>query len=103
MIANLFKVRSVYDANALAMHVARLELAHPEVAADYVAEVDAGRTLLAERCREIGLDPLESPTNFMQLRVGALARARGGGRAPARARLSGLRAYTRPAWPTASA
>ncbi len=73
VIANLFKVRSVYDANGLAIHVARLELAHPEVADDYVAEVEAGRALLAERCRAIGVGPLESPTNFMQLRVGALA------------------------------
>ena len=70
VIANLFKVRSVYDVNSIALRALELELDHPDVATDYVAEVEAGRTLLADRCRAFGLTPLESPTNFMQIRLG---------------------------------
>ena len=53
VIRTLFKVRSVYDVTALSAHCLRVMLAHPEVSADYVAEVDAGRHLLAERVRAL--------------------------------------------------
>ena len=43
VIANLYKVRSAYDVNAVAALCVRTLLAHPEVAEEFVAEVDAGR------------------------------------------------------------
>jgi len=67
--STLFKVRSVYDVNAVAALAARTALAHPEIADDYVREVDAGRDVLVERARALGLEPLPSPTNFLQIRV----------------------------------
>ncbi len=69
VVRNLFKVRSVYDINSVAVLCVRKLLAHPEIAEDYVAEVDAGRELLAGRARDLGLEPLPSETNFMQIRV----------------------------------
>ena len=60
VIANLYKVRSAYDVNAVAALCVRTLLAHPEVAEEFVAEVDAGRGTLAERlprwgsCRLMG-------------------------------------------------
>lgn len=70
VIRTLFKVRSVYDIASLSAAALRVVLAHPEVADDYVAEVDAGRAVVSARAAELGLQPLESPTNFMQIRVG---------------------------------
>lgn len=70
VVANLYKVRSAYDVNAVAALCARTLLAHPEVADDFAAEVDAGRRVLAERASAIGLEALPSHTNFQLLRVG---------------------------------
>jgi histidinol-phosphate aminotransferase len=69
VIRTLVKVRSVYDVTALSAHSLRVMLAHPEVAEDYVAEVDAGRSVLAERARSLGLDPYECRTNFLPIRL----------------------------------
>jgi histidinol-phosphate aminotransferase len=70
VIANLFKVRSAYDVNAFAALCARTLLAHPQIASDYVAEVEAGRDLICEHVRELGLEPLPGETNFQLIRVG---------------------------------
>jgi histidinol-phosphate aminotransferase len=70
VIANLFKVRSAYDVNAFAALSARTLLAHPQIASDYVAEVEAGRDLICRRVRELGLEPLPGETNFQLIRVG---------------------------------
>jgi histidinol-phosphate aminotransferase len=70
VIANLYKVRSAYDVNAFAALCARTLLAHPQIASDYVAEVDAGRDVICRRAREMGLDPLPGETNFQLIRVG---------------------------------
>jgi len=67
--ATLFKVRSAYDVNAAAALFLRTFLTHPEVAADYVAEVDSGRRALGERLRALGLEPLGEHTNFQVFRV----------------------------------
>jgi histidinol-phosphate aminotransferase len=60
----------VYDVNSAAILCARKVLAHPEVAADYVQDVNAGRRVLEGRLSEQGFDPLNSRTNFMVVRVG---------------------------------
>jgi histidinol-phosphate aminotransferase len=69
VIANLYKVRSAYDVNAVAATFARTLLAHPEVAAGYVSEVDAGRQVVSERALRLGLEPLPGETNFQLIRV----------------------------------
>src|SRR3954471_13962088 len=69
----LYKVRSAYDVNAVAIAFARIVLAHPEIADDYVAQVDAGRALLGERLRRLGFEPLGGRTNFQVFRVAPVA------------------------------
>jgi histidinol-phosphate aminotransferase len=69
IVHTLYKVRSVYDITALSAHCLRVLLAHPEVAADYVSEVDAGRELLVSRATAAGLQPVPCPTNFLPIRV----------------------------------
>jgi histidinol-phosphate aminotransferase len=68
VIANLYKVRSAYDVNAVAALCVRTLLAHPEVAEQFVAEVDAGRRTLAQRLPALGLTPLRGETNFQLIR-----------------------------------
>lgn len=69
IVRTLYKVRSAYDVNAAAVLALRTLLAHPEVATDYVAEVDAGRALLHDRLEALGLQPLGDATNFQVFRV----------------------------------
>jgi histidinol-phosphate aminotransferase len=69
VISNLYKVRSAYDVSALSAECASVMLAHPEVAAAYVAEVEAGRDLLSKRAKLMGLTPLPSLTNFQLLEL----------------------------------
>ena len=73
IVANLYKVRSAYDVNAVAGACAAVLLAHPEVADDYAADVAAGRELLVTRARELGLEPIPSLTNFQVLRLAGRA------------------------------
>ena len=67
--ANLFKVRAANDLNSMAIMCASLILKHPQVVDDYVAEVQEGGRLLADRSRALGLVPLPTHTNFMLIRV----------------------------------
>ncbi len=69
VVANLYKVRSAYDVNAVAGACAEVLLSHPEVAEVYAAEVAAGRELLVTRAAALGLEPIPSLTNFQVLRV----------------------------------
>lgn len=69
VLANLFKVRSTYDVNSLAILCASQILAHPEIIEDYVAEVEAGKQVLAQRAEALDLVPLPSAANFLLLRV----------------------------------
>ena len=69
VVRNLFKVRTAYDVNAVAARCAAVMLRHPEVAADYAAQVAEGRALLCERAAALGLDPIPSLTNFQVLRL----------------------------------
>lgn len=65
----LYKVRSAGETNQLAIEAARLAVARPELVDDYVAEVAAGRELVAERARALGLEPLPGHANFLLLRL----------------------------------
>lgn len=69
VVATFYRVRSAAEVNALGIACARLVLRHPEIGEDYAAEVSAGRTLLTERARSLGLEPLPSRANFLQLRL----------------------------------
>jgi histidinol-phosphate aminotransferase len=68
VIANLYKVRSAYDINAVAALCVRTLLEHPEVADEFVAEVDAGRQVLCERVTALGLEAPAGQTNFQLVR-----------------------------------
>lgn len=69
IIANLARVRSCYDVNSMALMVGELILDHPEVVEEHVASVKAGAQVLAEKAREMGLEPiLPVVTNFMLIR-----------------------------------
>lgn len=69
VVGALAKVRSVFDISSFTALAVRTVLANPAVMDDYVAQVDTGRELLAERARALGLDPVQSTTNFMLIRV----------------------------------
>jgi histidinol-phosphate aminotransferase len=68
VVANLYKVRSAYDVNAMGAMCVRTLLSHPDVAEQFVAEVDAGRRTVVERVRSLGLEPLPGETNFQLIR-----------------------------------
>lgn len=70
VVGNLFKVRSTYDVNGMAILCASQLLKHPQVIKDYTDRVESGRKLLAQRLKLLGLTPLPSHTNFMLVRVG---------------------------------
>lgn len=71
VVRALFTVRSAAEVNAIAIICARLLLAHPEVGADYAVEVAEGAALLGDRARALGLAPLPTNGNFMQIRLPA--------------------------------
>lgn len=66
---NLYKVRSIHDVNSMALLVAEQILDYPEVLEDYIAAVEQGKMLLAQRVQPLGLVPLPTHTNFMLIRV----------------------------------
>ncbi len=69
VVVNLYKVRSANDVNSFAIICASQILKYPQIINDYVAEVQAGAQLLAERGRTLGLTPLPTHSNFMLIRV----------------------------------
>lgn len=69
VISSMFKVRSAHDVNAVAVRCAREILRCPEVVSDCVQQVDEGKRVLAEKAVELGVEPLQSHTNFMLIRV----------------------------------
>lgn len=72
VIGNMFKVRSVHDINSVAVLAASEVLSHPEIIDDYVTQVEKGKRVLTDKALELGLEPLPTCTNFMQIRVGRL-------------------------------
>jgi histidinol-phosphate aminotransferase len=69
VIGALAKVRSVFDITSFSAMAARLVISHPEVMDDYVAQVDAGRVILAAQARAAGFEPVDSATNFLVIRT----------------------------------
>ena len=69
VVANVAKVRTAYDINSMAILCAEQLLAEPQIIADYVAEVEAGRRTLSERATKLGLGVLPTHTNFLLIRV----------------------------------
>ena len=69
VVANLSKVRSVHDVNAVAAVCAREVLRHPEIVADCVRQVDEGKRILASRVLELGLEPVPTQANFMLIKI----------------------------------
>ncbi|HBH97154.1 MAG TPA: hypothetical protein DDX89_05105 [Candidatus Omnitrophica bacterium] len=69
VLRNLFKVRSIYDVNSMALACAEQILRHPQVVDDYVAAVEEGRRILSGRATALGFTPLASAANFMLIRT----------------------------------
>lgn len=69
VIRALVNVRSAGEVNALALEAARVHVAHPEVMAEYAAEVEAGRAALRGAVAEFGVEVLPSRANFVALRL----------------------------------
>ena len=69
VVGNLFKVRSAAEVGSFAALCGSLLLEHPEIEADFAAEVAAGAELLSEHARQLGLEPLPTKTNFLQIRL----------------------------------
>jgi histidinol-phosphate aminotransferase len=69
IIHALSAVRAAGEVNSLALEAARLVVAHPEIVEDYVRVVAAGRAVLEERARSIGIEPLATEANFLLLRL----------------------------------
>lgn len=69
IVQGLFKVRSVHDVNAVAVQAALAVLDDPSVVEDYVAAVTAGGERLTARVRALGLEPRDTITNFLLVRV----------------------------------
>ena len=67
VIRALVNVRSAGEVNAVALAAARLHVAHPEVMADYAAEVEQGRSALAARVAALGSELRPSHGNFAAL------------------------------------
>jgi histidinol-phosphate aminotransferase len=69
VVANLARVRTAHDVNAMAVLCAREILDAPEIMAECVADTDAGRDVLVSRSVELGLHPFPSETNFLLIRL----------------------------------
>lgn len=70
VVENLYKVRVVNDMNSFALTGARQIVKYPQIVDDYVATVEHGGQVLSDRCRNFGLIPIPTHTNFMLIRVG---------------------------------
>jgi histidinol-phosphate aminotransferase len=70
MIELLFKARTSFDINALAIVAGEWALAHTDVVARYVAETARSNALLADLAARHGLFAPPSATNFQLIKVG---------------------------------
>lgn len=73
VIGNMFKVRSAAEVNALAIACARLLVEHPGVMQDFAHAVEEGRRVVSDSAEALGLTPLPSHANFVQLRLNGRA------------------------------
>lgn len=68
IVSGIERVRGAHEVNAVAIAVGSYVLDHPELGEAYLAEIQAGRAVLAEVARELGLGFPSCPTNFQLLR-----------------------------------
>jgi histidinol-phosphate aminotransferase len=73
LVSTLYKVRSAAEVSAFGILCGRALLAHPDVATDFADDVEAGAALLSERAEALGLEPLPTAANFLQLRMNGRA------------------------------
>jgi histidinol-phosphate aminotransferase len=73
VVKTIHKVRSAAEVSAFAILCGRKLVAHPEVAEDFADDCDAGARLLADRATALGLTPLPTAANFLQLRMNGVA------------------------------
>ncbi len=64
IISNIQRTRGAHEVNAIAIAIGSYVLDHPELGAAHLAEVQAGRKVLAAVAQELGLGFPECPTNF---------------------------------------
>lgn len=69
VITNLYKVHTVNDVNSMSVLCLSELLKHPELIDEYVADVEAGKPVLAKRAEAMGLTMLPSHANFVLIRV----------------------------------
>jgi len=70
VVSALFKVRTSFDINALAVAAGEWALAHPDVVARYVDEAGQSAALLREVAARHGLPAPPSAANFQLIKVG---------------------------------
>ena len=71
IVAGIKKVRGAHEVNAVAIAMGCFVLDHPAVAARHLAEIAAGREVLARAAAELGLGVPACPTNFQLLELPA--------------------------------
>ena len=70
------KIRGAHEVNSLAIQVGTFLSEHPEIAASYAAELEAGRAELAALGEELGYQCPPCPANFQLLELESAERAR---------------------------
>lgn len=69
LIQHVQRVRGAHEVNAVAIAVGCYVADHPELGAEYLGQVEAGRAALAAAARELRLGFPECRTNFQLLRI----------------------------------
>ncbi|MBM3851878.1 MAG: histidinol-phosphate aminotransferase family protein [Verrucomicrobia bacterium] len=76
LVNHASRVRGLHEVNTFAAHFGCYLMDHPEVMDAYVAEVAAGREILREGARALGLGFPECQTNFQLMRCDGVDTAR---------------------------
>ncbi len=69
VVDSITRIRGAHEVNAVAIAVGSYVLDHPEIGDRYLAEVTAGRQVLADAAAGLGLGFPECPTNFQLLEL----------------------------------
>jgi histidinol-phosphate aminotransferase len=67
IVNDIQRIRGAHEVNAVAIAIGTYVMDHPELGEAHLAEVDAGRKVLAGVAHELGLGFPECPTNFQLL------------------------------------
>jgi histidinol-phosphate aminotransferase len=70
VIANLFKVRPMYEVNSFAVQLGNYFLEHPELVADHVDQINKSKHFLEKEMLKDGYSMPPSYTNFALIHVG---------------------------------